>query len=160
MNVNITNKGSGAAFSLKSDGLEKSSLPAGSTWSYISNSTSRSLAQTIASISFAATWQDANGVAHNTTTNTVNTALSLAAPGTPGLSLSKNIGTPSGNQINVTLTLSSTTVRTLSAVSFQDPIPAGMTFAKSYNESSLIYNSGVVSGNVSSIPYQTPKVFL
>ena len=158
VNVTIVNKGNGAAFSLTSGGLSKQNLPAGSSWSYISNQSSSSLTQTNASLSYSVTWQDASGVSHSTTTNTLNTILGFASPGYPALSLTKTVGLLVSKQVNVTLSVFNNSPITISGTTIRDSIPSGMTFVKSYNSSSIQSIEGLVSANLSLLPRNPPQI--
>ncbi len=160
VNVTIVNKGSGPAFSLSSSGLSKANLPAGSTWSYLSNQSSSSLTQTNASISYSVTWQDASGASHNTTTNTINTILGFATPGSPALTLTKSVSQPVSNVVNVTLSVLSSSTTTISNSTISDTIPTGATFVESYNTSSIQYSNGLVSANLSSIGVSVNESFI
>ncbi|HVB12406.1 MAG TPA: hypothetical protein VNE86_04680 [Nitrososphaerales archaeon] len=160
VNVTITNKGSGAAFGLTSSGLSKQNLPAGSSWSYISNQSSNSLTQINASLSYSVNWQDAGGISHSTTTNTINTILGFAIPGTPALSLSESVGAAVSNQANVTLAVFNNTPVTVTGSTIKNSIPSGATFVKSYNSSSIQSSGGLVTANLSSIGTQATKIFI
>ena len=159
VNVTIVNKGDGAAFGLTSGGLSKQNLPAGSSWSYISNQSSSSLTQTNASLSYSVNWQDASGISHSTSTNTINTILGFATPGSPDLSLTKTVGSLVSNQVNVTLSAFNNSPITISGTTIKDSIPSGMTFVKSYN-SSIQSNGILVSANLSSIITQSTVHFI
>lgn len=160
VNITIANKGNGAAFSLTSDGLSLKNLPAGSSWSYLSNESSNSLTQINASLSYAVNWQDAGGVSHSATTNTIGTVLGFAAPGSPALSLTKSIGTPTSNQLNVTLSVTNGSPNTVTGVTIKDLIPSGMTFAMSYNSSSIQSSGSSVVANLSSIASEATESFV
>jgi uncharacterized repeat protein (TIGR01451 family) len=160
VNVTIVNKGSGAAFSLTSGGLSKQNLPVGSSWSYISNQSSSSLIQTNASLSYSVNWQDASGVSHSTTTNTLNTILGFASPGSPALSLTKTVGLPVSKQVNVTLSVFNSSPIAISGTAIEDSIPSGITFVKGYNSSSIQSKGSLVSANLSSIASQSTVSFI
>ena len=160
VNVTIVNKGNGAAFSLTSGGLSKQNLPVGSSWSYISNQSSSSLTQTNASLSYSVNWQDASGVSHSTTTNTLNTILGFATPGSPALSLTKTVGLPVSHQVNVTLSVFNNSPIAISGTTIKDSIPSGITFVKGYNSSSIQSKGILVSANLSSIATQSTASFI
>jgi uncharacterized repeat protein (TIGR01451 family) len=150
VNVTIVNKGSGAAFSLTSDGLSKQNLPVGSSWSYVSNQSSNSLTQINSSLSYEVSWQDASGVSHSTSTNTVSTVWGFASPWSPALVLTKTVGALVHDQVNVTLNVYNASPNTLSDITIIDSIPAEMTFVRSYNSS--VQSSGAsVNSNLTSI---------
>ena len=74
-----------------------------------------------------------SGGSHSTTTNTINTILGFAIPGTPALSLTKTIGVPVSNQLNVTLSVFNNFPVTITGSTIKDSIPSGATFVKSFN---------------------------
>jgi hypothetical protein len=160
VNVTIVNKGSGAAFSLVSDGLSKSNLPAGSTWSYLANATSGGLTSTNSTVSYAVSWKDASGTTSNTTTNTMSAVFSFGSPGTPAMYLDKAITlSNTAKSANVTLTVFNGSPSQLVNVSVVDPIPTGVAFGKSFNTSSLKASSGFVNLNISSLKASTNESF-
>jgi hypothetical protein len=160
VNVTIVNKGSGAAFALNSSGLTKASLPSGGSWSYISNESSNSLTQTNAVLSYSVQWQDASGKTHNATTNAVSTILGFATPGSPALSITKNVGTPNSGLVNVTLVVFNNSPGSISSSTVNDTIPSGMTFSRSFNSTNISSSGTSVTANLSSIGGQSTKVFV
>lgn len=160
VNVTVVNKGDGSAFGVSSGGLSKGTLAPGSSWSFISNESSSSLTQTNANLSFSVNWQDASGTSHSTTTNSINIVLGFAAPGSPALTIDKSVSLPVSNNLNVTLSVFNGSPQELSGVTLKDLIPTGLSFAKSYNASSIQANGQSVEGNLSSIAPQGVAVFV
>ncbi|MDG6999168.1 MAG: hypothetical protein JRN15_08650 [Nitrososphaerota archaeon] len=150
VNVTIANKGSGSAFNIVSSGLTKQNLPPGSTWSFIANSTSSSLTSTSAIANYSVTWEDSSGLKHSATTNTLNTVFSFGVPGSPAVSLYKSVSY-SGSKANVSLTLYNNSPNSLSNLTVQDPVPLGTTFSSAFNASSLHFNNGLVTLNVTTL---------
>ncbi|MHB8566587.1 MAG: COG1361 family protein [Nitrososphaerales archaeon] len=149
VNVTIANKGSGTAFNIKSAGLTKQDIPAGGTWSFITNSSSTSLTQTNSSVSYPVTWSDSSGSPHTTSTNTFSTVFSFSIPDTPGIGIRKIVTLANSGVANVTLSLYDGSPNAVSNISISDPLPPGVTLAKSYNTSSLrASGSNSVVGNV------------
>lgn len=151
VNVTIVNKGNGEAFGVSSSGLTKGTLAPGSSWSYISNESSSSLTQTNANLSYSVSWQDASGTSHNTTTNSISTILGFSSPGSPDLTVSKTVGEPISNNVNVTLFLLNNSPQVINGVTLNDAVPSGLSFVKSFNGSSIQANGDLISGNLSSI---------
>ena len=158
VNVTITNKGSGSAFNLASSGYTKQNLPPGNTWSFTANSTASSLTSTSATVNYSVSWEDSGGAKHNVTTNTLNTVFSFGIPGSPSLSIYKTVAY-SSNNANISLTLFDSSPNSISGLKVLDSIPSGMTFGESFNTSSLHFNNGLVTLNVSSLAPNTNQTF-
>lgn len=160
VNVTIANKGDGAAFGVRSGGVTKGTLAAGTSWSYLSNQSSSNLIQSRANFSFSVSWQDASGAAQSTKANTLSTILGLGDPGSPSLTLSKIVSDPISNDLNVTLSVVSNSPQTISGLTLADSIPSGMTFVRSYNTSSIESTGSTISANLSSIAPQGTESFV
>ncbi|MDA4130516.1 MAG: hypothetical protein OK457_07070, partial [Thaumarchaeota archaeon] len=160
VNVTIANKGSGAAFNLVSDGLKKSNLPSGSSWSYLANATSGGLTATNSTVSYGVSWADAGGKIQNTSTNTMSAVFSFSSPGTPGMYLDKAIS-PSitSKSANITMTVFNGSPSQLVHVNVSDPLPSGVVFWKSLNGTSLRASNGVVNLNISSLKASSNETF-
>ncbi|MDG7001577.1 MAG: hypothetical protein JRN15_20970, partial [Nitrososphaerota archaeon] len=159
-NVTVVNKGDGAAFGVSSSGIVKGTLAPGSSWSYISNESSNSLTQVNANVQFSVSWQDATGVTHNTTTNSINSILGFASPGTPNLMINKTVGAPVSNLLNVTLGILNRSPQTQYNVTLNDSIPSGMSFVKSYNSSDIQTNGQLITGTLSSVSVQSSAILV
>ncbi|MFI5420532.1 MAG: hypothetical protein ACHQ1H_06155, partial [Nitrososphaerales archaeon] len=160
VNVSITNKGSGAAFNLASDGLKKSNLAAGATWSYLANATSGGLTSTNSTVSYGVSWADAGGTIRNTTTNTMSAVFSFSSPGTPAMYLNKAITLSNDTKsANVTLTVFNGSPSQLVNLTVVDPIPAGVVFGKSFNTTSLRAANSLVNLNISSLKASSNETF-
>jgi hypothetical protein len=160
-NVTFTNKGNGPAFSVKSSGLSKQNLPAGTSWSFIANSSATSLTSTNSTTSFGISWQDSSGANHTATTNTLSTFFSFGTPGSPGLSIFKSVEYfASTKSANISLTVQDSSANSVSNATVSDSIPSGILFVKSFNSTSLRYANGEVTANLSSILGHANMTFL
>ena len=160
VNVSISNKGSGAAFNLVSDGLKKSNLAAGATWSYLANATSGGLTSTNSTVSYGVSWADASGTVRNITTNTMSDVFSFISPGTPAMDLNKSITVANTTKYaNVTLTVFNGSPSQLVNLTVKDPIPTGVLFGKSYNTTSLRASNDLVNLNITSLKASSNETF-
>lgn len=150
VNVTIINKGSGTAFNVKSSGLTKSDLPSGSTWSFITNTSSASLTQTNVNVSYSVSWSDSSGANHSANTNTLSAVFGFGSPATPAVGVNKLVAiTNSSNVANVTLVVYNSSPNEVKNVSIFDPLPSGVTFARSSNSTQLKSSGNDVNGNLS-----------
>ncbi len=152
VNITITNKGSGTAFNLNAAGQKKQALPQGSSWSFITNSSTASLTQTNSSVSFPVNWTDPGGQSHSTLTNTMSATFSFGTPATPAVGILKSVELANSSKTaNVTLILYNSSPNSVSNLTVNDPLPAGVAFIKSLSNNSLRLSGGLVVGNVSSL---------
>ncbi len=161
VNVTVTNKGSGPAISLASGTLTKSNLPVGASWSFLSNASSGGLTSTNSTVSYPVTWSDASGHSLNTTTNTMSAVFSFSSPGTPAAYVQKSVQLDNtSTSANVTLTVFNGSPSELSNATVLDAIPPGMTFAESFNSSSLVNEGSSVKVNISSLAGSSNMTFV
>ncbi len=161
VNVSITNKGNGPAINLASGSLTKANLPAGSTWSFLSNASSGGLTSTNSTVSYSVSWSDASGNLLNTTTNTMSAVFSFASPGTPAAYLQKSVILSNDSKsANVTLTVFNGSPNEASNLTIQDGVPAGMLFGKGYNTSSIHESGSVIDVNISSLKGSSNETFV
>jgi len=161
VNVSVTNKGNGPAINLVSGTLTKPNLPAGSTWSFLSNASSGGLTSTNATISYRVSWADASGATQNTTTNRISAIFSFGSPGTPAAYLEKSVElSNSGKTANVTLTIFNGSPNEVSNVTVKDAIPSGMIFATAFNSSSIHDSGSLVNVNISALAGSSNRTFI
>lgn len=161
VNVSITNKGSGPAINLASGTLTKANLPAGATWSFLSNASSGGLTSTNSTVSYSVTWSDASGRSLNTSTNTMSAVFSFGSPGTPAAYVLKSVQlSNSSTSANVTLTVFNGSPNEVSNLTIEDGIPSGMAFDQSFNTSSIHTSGSLVSVNISSLAGSTNESFV
>jgi hypothetical protein len=161
VNVSITNKGNGPAINLASGTLTKANLPAGSTWSFLSNASSGGLTSTNSTVSYSVTWHDASGHSLSTTTNTMSAVFSFSSPGTPAAYVQKSVLlAKSSTSANVTLTVFNGSPNEVSNATIQDPVPPGMIFSKGFNTSSIHETGSLVDVNISSLKGSSNETFV
>ncbi len=150
VNVSAFNKGNGIAFNLKSGSQSLASLlPGGQPWSFNESSTPGSIVVANSSISYPFSWEDSSSLKHDSTTNTMSAIYSFSTPGTPAVSLLKNIFLPKDKkQANVTLILSDNSVNPVSNLTMTDSLPNGFIYWKTTNSSSVRESNGIVHGNL------------
>ncbi|MDH2900266.1 MAG: hypothetical protein PXY39_04785 [archaeon] len=149
--VFVKNYGPGGATGVTVAGNSPVTLASGSTVNFTVTSSSSSVTNTNATISYNVSWSDGIG-SHIERTNQINAIYSLGNPGSPSTTLSKRIEVSKDKtSANVTLTLSNGGLSSLTNVTIVDPIPSGINFSSSVGNRTVSYSNGLVTANVANL---------
>jgi uncharacterized repeat protein (TIGR01451 family) len=164
VNVTVTNKanstlGGGTATDVMVPGQSPFALAVDNSLTFNETASPSSLIQTNASVGFRVTWTDGAGT-HHIFTNNMSAVFSFGSPGSPGMTVIKSYSLfSSRKQANVTIAIFNDGSNTLNNLTLSDSLPAGTSYVKAYNGTTLKVSGSSLAGNITSLAVGDNETF-